>query len=171
MEDLQSLQFRKWPISEVAARLVEVRSVERSGLDLLTGRRSSHSHRPVTRDVRRGRAGARAHLSLRTKPRSATLALDHVGQRNRDRLVARRFGAVLLVRRQLWQVQRDLRLARRRDRLHDVVVDLRDRDPARCGARCRDGAPNRGDTTTGSEKPLGARGARMADTVGAARSA
>ena len=28
--------FRKWPISEVAARLIEVRSMGHSGLDLLT---------------------------------------------------------------------------------------------------------------------------------------
>lgn len=92
--------------------------------------------------VRRGRIGARAHLSLRPQPRGAALALDHLGQRGCDRAVARRLCVVLMVCRQFRQVQRDLRLARRRDRLHDLALDLSDRDPARSRARRRDGAPD-----------------------------
>ena len=41
------------------------------------------------------------------------------------------------------QVQRDLRLAGRSDRIYDVALDFGDRNPARGRARCRDGAPDR----------------------------
>ncbi len=51
--------------------------------------------------------------------------------------------AVLLVRRQFRHLQRDLRLARRGDRLHDLDLDLLDDRPARRRDQRRAGAPDR----------------------------
>ena len=71
------------------------------------------------------------------------MAVDHVGQRDRHPAVARRLSAVLLVRGQFRQVQRDLRFVGRRHRLHDMALDFSNRDPPWRRDRCRDGAPDR----------------------------
>ncbi len=57
--------------------------------------------------------------------------------------VARRLDRVLLVRLQLRQLQRDLRLARRGDRLHDLDLDLLDDRADRRRDQRRDRAPDR----------------------------
>ena len=49
-------------------------------------------------------------------------------------------GAVFVVRGQFRQLQRDVRIAGRRGRLHDMALDLRDRRFARRRNRCRAGA-------------------------------
>ena len=106
-------------------------------------------------------------LSLRPEPEPCPAALGHLGgDRSRHPLVAGVVG-VSGLRRQLRQLQRDLRLARRGDRLANVVLDLGLRSrPARRRAQCGDGAPDRKDTTTGPAKPLGQRDAYVADHVG-----
>ncbi len=57
--------------------------------------------------------------------------------------VARRFGPVCLVRAEFWGATTRLRFARSRDRLHDLDLAVRDRNPNRSRARCEDGAPDR----------------------------
>ena len=57
----------------------------------------------------------------------APMALGELGQRRGRRAVDRRVGAVLLVRREFRQLQRDLWFARRGHRLHDMDLDLHDR--------------------------------------------
>ena len=71
------------------------------------------------------RRGVRHHgaLSLRAEPHRGEVALDHLGQHFRGGAVDRRVAAVLLVCGALRQLQQDLRLARRSDRLHDVGPD------------------------------------------------
>src|SRR5581483_3259851 len=96
----------------------------------------------MVRDVSDYRRRARRHLSLWPQPRDAALALDHMGKRDCRPALAGSLGAVLLVCRKLRQLQSDLRLARCRDRLHDLVVDFGDRHPARSRDRRRDGAPD-----------------------------
>ena len=65
---------------------------------------SIRSHSAMARHVHLPRAGSRMHLPLRAEPRSAALALDHMGQRCRHTVLAHGLGAVLLVRRQFRQV-------------------------------------------------------------------
>jgi hypothetical protein len=102
-------------------------------------------HRPAPipgpaapRDRRPGGA-----LSLRPEPPEAEVALGDLGQRGGRHALAARVGPVLLVRGQFRQLQRDLRLARRRDRLHDLDLALDDGGAARGRAQRRDGAPDR----------------------------
>jgi membrane protein len=53
------------------------------------------------------------------------VAMDHAGKHACSRAAAAAFDAVLMVRRELRQVQRNLWFARRRHRLHDVDVAFR----------------------------------------------
>jgi Virulence factor BrkB len=70
-------------------------------------------------------------LSLWTKPSRGALAMVVSGEcRGRD-FMADQLGALLLVHRQFWRVQRDLRLAWRGGRHDDVDVDFRHCDLAR----------------------------------------
>ena len=71
---------------------------------------------------------------------------------------------------QLRRLQRDLWLARRRHRPDDVDVAVDHGRPGRRRAERRDRAPDREGLDRRGGKPLGARGAVMADTVGAAQS-
>ena len=71
-------------------------------------------------------------------------------------LLARRLDAVLLVCREFRQLQRNLWLARRRDRLHDLDLDFRHRRPARVRRsmpRWNIRPPS--DTTEGPHQPMG----------------
>jgi len=52
------------------------------------------------------------------------VALDHMGECRGLRPVDRRISFVFLVCRKLWQLQNDIRIARRCDRLHDMDVDF-----------------------------------------------
>ncbi|CAA9231365.1 MAG: Ribonuclease BN, partial [uncultured Acetobacteraceae bacterium] len=112
----------------------------------LRGPRRHHGNaaepRPLAGDAGGGRAVPRLHLPLRAGPRPGAMALGELGQRGgRDRL-GRRFGRLLLLRDQLRQLQRDLRLARRGDRLHDLDLDLFHRRAGRGRAGRGDGAPD-----------------------------
>ena len=95
------------------------------------------------------------------------MAMGNLGKRHRSCPVARRLDAVLLVCGELRQLRRDLRLAWRRDRLHDVdlAVDHYRSPRGRINAELEHQTAR--DTTEGADQPLGARGAKMADTVGA----
>ena len=90
------------------------------------------------------------------------------GERRGGGSLARRLVAVLVVRRPLRQLQQDLRFAGGGDRVHDVDLDLDDHRIAVAPGECRDGHQTAEDTTVGEPKSLGTRGAKMADTVGAA---
>src|SRR5271166_609013 len=111
--------------------------------------------------LRRHRAGPILRLSLWPKPPNTPLALDHMGQRAGRHPVACNIRALLLVYGEFRQLQRDLWLARRRDRLHDLALDFGHRRSTRRGGRRGDGALTALDTTTGAP--------RKADTVGSAQ--
>jgi hypothetical protein len=87
------------------------------------------------------------------------------GQRVRRIGLARRFDPLLLVRGEIRELQQGLRIARRRDRLHDVDLAVGDRD----SGRRRDGASDRARHDDRRPMPMGARRATMADTIGAAQ--
>ena len=74
--------------------------------------------------------------------------------------------SLLLVPAEPGGLQRHLRLARRGDRLADVALDLVDGVPRRRGDQRRDGASDRIRHDRPAPKPIGARGARVADTLG-----
>ena len=65
------------------------------------------------------------------------------GQRARGSVVAHRLVGLLDLRQQVRQLQRDLWLARRRHRFHDLDLDLLHRDPHRCRSQRADRAPDR----------------------------
>ena len=94
------------------------------------------------------------------------MAVDHLGQRDRRPAMALRVRSVRLLRQQLREVQRDLRLARRDHRLYDlalvsaIVILL----GAEIDAEMEHQTAR--DTTEGAPKPMGARGARVGDTLG-----
>ncbi len=98
------------------------------------------------------------------------LAMDFMGQCRGSAAVACRIGVVLLLRRQLRQFQRDVRFAGRSHRfmtwlwISAIVILL----GAELNAEIEHQTAR--DTTTGHPKPLGSRGAHMADSVGAAKS-
>ena len=77
--------------------------------------------------------------------------------------------AVLLVRGELRQLQRDLWLARRRDRLHDLDLDLGIVVLVGAELNAEMEHQTARDTTVGPDRPMGQRGATMADTIGAAK--
>ena len=108
-------------------------------------------------------------VSLRPRHAGGEVALAQRRQPVCGVGVAGRICAVSFYLCQLRRLQRDLRLARRRHRLDDVDVDLDDRGADRRGAQSRDRASDRARHTDGRHKPLGARGAVMADTVGEAK--
>ena len=74
--------------------------------------------------------------------RSAPLEVDQLGQRHRYAGLACRFGPVLRVCLEFRQVQRNLRLARRSRRFHDLALDLGDPDLAGGGVGRGNGASN-----------------------------
>jgi hypothetical protein len=93
--------------------------------------------------LRIGRAHPGGDLPLGPEPRTGAVALDQLGQRLCGGRLAHHVDPVLLVRREVRQLQQDLRLAWSRRRFHDLDVALLDHDPSRRGARRRDGAPDR----------------------------
>src|SRR3984893_17654181 len=114
--------------------------------------------------------GAGRSVQIRSEPHRATMALDYLGQRICCGRMARRFGPVLMVRGQFWHLQQNLWLSGRDHRLHDwiwisIIVVL-------VGAKLNAEMEHQTalESTAGQPKPLGRRGARMADTVGAAQS-
>ncbi len=77
------------------------------------------------------------------QPQGGAMALALLGSGAvRDR-VARRFAAVLLVHDEFWNLQRNLWVARRRRRLHDLDVDHQHRPSPRRRDKRRDGASDR----------------------------
>ncbi len=74
---------------------------------------------------------------------NAEMDVDYLGERRRHHFVARRISTLFLLRRQFRYLQCDLWLLRSSDRLHDLALDFRDRDPAGRRAQRRDGAPDR----------------------------
>ena len=129
--------------------------------------RSSHAVIDLMQD--RPHVGARLHLLLRAKPAGAALALDHVGKCLRRRSLACRFRPILLVHGEFRQLQPNIWLAWSDHRimtwlwisaiavLFGAEVDAEmEHQTAR-------------DNTEGSPKPMGARGAEMADTMGSAK--
>jgi len=97
------------------------------------------------------------------------MAMDHLGQRARDHNMARSFGPVLLVRSEFRKLQQDLWLARGSYRLHDLDLAVHHRGSGRRAARCEIEHQTARQSTSGPSKPLGARGAKMADTIGPAQ--
>src|SRR5205085_3061491 len=71
---------------------------------------------------------------------TTAMALDNLGQRLRVARLAWPLAVVLLVRRELRQLQQDLRCAWRRHRLHGLDVALDRGDPDRSRVEFRDGA-------------------------------
>jgi membrane protein len=69
------------------------------------------------------------------QPRGSAMALDHLGQRRGRGALACGVRTVLLVCGELRQVQRNLRLPRGGDRLHDLALDLSHRHSS--GGRTR----------------------------------
>ena len=117
-----------------------------------------------------GRRRSRHPLPLWSEPRQSELEMGDAGRHRCRSALACRVDAVLLVRVEFRQLQRDLRLARRRDRLHDVDLDFVDRGSdwaPRSTPRVEHQTAK--DTTEGPRKPMGARGAQMADTLGPAK--
>ena len=64
-------------------------------------------------------------------PRSRAVAMDHLGQRTGRSTLDRRVDPLLVVRGELRRIQQDIRIARRRGRIHDLDVDLLHGDPCR----------------------------------------
>ena len=64
------------------------------------------------------------------------------------------------------QLQRDLRFARRGDRLHDLDLAVDHRDPVGAEINAETEHQTARDTTIGGDKPMGRRGAVTADTLG-----
>ena len=100
------------------------------GYSALAGDVPAHPRRP------------RGALSLRSEPTAGEMAVDQCRQHRGGDGLARGLLAVLLVSRQLRQLQRDLRGARRRGRPDDVDVALHHRGPGRRRAEFRDRAPD-----------------------------
>jgi len=98
---------------------------------------------PMADSFRDHRAEPRLHLSLRPEPAGSLLALGHLGERCRGIAVDRSLHVVLLVRRQLRQLQPQIWFPWRRRRLHGLVMDLSRDCPARRRAQCGNGAPDR----------------------------
>ena len=95
-------------------------------------------------DPVRGRAGrSRDHLPLWAEPRAGALALGQLGRGRRDRHLDARLHRVLDLRPELRQLQRDLRLARRRRHPADVVLAVGLHRTAGRRAQLGDGAPDR----------------------------
>ena len=67
---------------------------------------------------------ARRALPVRTEPARGAVGMAERGHAGRGLALDRRLGGVVLVSLELRQLQRDLRLARRRDRPDDVDVDV-----------------------------------------------
>lgn len=80
---------------------------------------------------------------LRAEPRGAALVLDHLGKRGCHDPLAGRLRTFLLLRCELRHVQRNLRFSWRDNRLHDLALDLGNRDPAGSRVQRRNGAPDR----------------------------
>jgi len=97
------------------------------------------------------------------------MAMDHLGQCARHHNMARSFGPVLLVRGEFRHLQQDLWLARGDHRLYDL--DLAVIFVVLVGAQLNAEIEHQTarQSTSGPSKPLGARGAKMADTIGAAQ--
>ena len=106
-------------------------------------------------------------LPLWAEPPPGEMALDQHRQRIRRPRLARGVLAVLLVSQQLCDRECHLRSARRGGRPDDVDVAFDHRGAGRCGAQLEIEHQTAHDSTVGSAKPLGVRGAVMADTVGA----
>ena len=83
------------------------------------------------------------HLSLRPEPRQSAMAVDYAGEHPGGGLVDRRVDVVLLVRVELRIVQRDLWIAGRGHRLHDLDLDFHDHRARRRGDQRRDRASDR----------------------------
>ena len=130
-------------------------------------RPSDHRLSALAGDVCADDRRAGGALSLRTEPAAREMALDQRRQRLRGARLARGVFAVLLVSRQFRQLQCHLRRARRGGRPDDVDVAFDHRRAGRRRAQFRDRAPDRPRLHGRPAKPLGARGAVMADTVGA----
>src|SRR5262249_19075458 len=82
-------------------------------------------------------------LSNWSEPQEPAMAMGELGQRVRGRRMDRGIDPVLVVCRELRQLQQNLWVAWRRHRFHGVDVALERCDPHRCRARRRDGAPER----------------------------
>ena len=82
----------------------------------------------------------RLHLPVRPQPPGAAVDVDHLGQRGCGPALARRIRSVFFLRRELRHLQCHLWVLGRGHRLHDVALDLGDRDPARSRAQRGDGA-------------------------------
>ena len=128
---------------------------------------ADHRLSALAGDVRADDPRARRALPIRSEPPAGEVALDQRRQRRCRARLACDVVAVFLVPRQFRQLQRHLRCARRGGRPDDVDVAL---DDHRAGRRAssipRSSTRPRATTTVGPEKPLGTRGAVMADTVG-----
>jgi len=114
------------------------------------------------RDIQTSRTFLRAcgYLWFRTQPGDCAVAVDHLGQRHRGASLARGIRAILVVR--------DLWVTWSGHRLHDLTLGLgHRRSYGRKDAEMEHQTTH--DTTPGSPKPLGTRGAKVADTVGRAQ--
>ena len=89
-------------------------------------RRSPDPDRALAGNVSCARDRPLLHLPLRTEPRSAALEMDHMGQRSRDDHVDCGLCAFFFLRGELRDVQRNLWLAGRGHRFHDVALDFGD---------------------------------------------
>jgi hypothetical protein len=87
--------------------------------------------------------GAGRPLQVRPEPHRATMALGHLGQRVRRNCMACRVGVILMVCRELWQLQQDLWFSWRNHRLYDLDLTVHHRRFGRSSAQCRDRASDR----------------------------
>jgi hypothetical protein len=94
------------------------------------------------------------------------VAVAHAWQHGRRLGVGHRFDALLLVRCSVQQLQQTLRLSGRHDRLHDMdlAIDFIILLGAALNAETEHQTAR--DNTLGPPKPMGARGATMADHFG-----
>src|SRR5216684_3458180 len=109
------------------------------------------AHHPI-------RSRTLGRLPLRPEPQRAALELGEFRRRSGDDLVAHRLGAAFAVCRKIRYLQQDLRLAWRGRGAADVVLLGAELNAEMEHQTARD-------TTDRPRKPMGRRGAYVADTV------
>ena len=106
--------------------------------------RCAVSDRTVAGSRHGNAAGPRRALPVRPQPPLGAVALAQRRQRVCNADLAGRICAAIVLSCQLCELRRDLRLARRRDRLDDVDVDVHDFGAARRRTQFGNRAPDRG---------------------------
>jgi uncharacterized protein with ACT and thioredoxin-like domain len=108
-------------------------------------------------------------LPVRTKPDASSVEMGDIGQRDRRRIVGHRIAAAVLVRGELRELQCNVRITRCGNRLHGVDVVLHHLLLVGGEINAEMEHQTAKDTTEGRKRPMGSRGAKMADELGEAR--